>query len=82
MTRKVKFALFLLAGTVINILIVVVCFFALFALYMKFLTPHIPADKASFGIPILFVCSFAIAFVLYRNIVKVFMKKYPLGDDQ
>jgi len=81
MTRKVKFALLMLAGMVINILITVICFFALFMLYIKFLVPHIPADKASFGIPILFICSFVIAFILYRNIVKVFLKKHPLGDD-
>jgi len=81
MTKKVKFALFLLAGTAINIAITVICMIALFLLYTAFLVPHIPADKASIGVPILFVASLAVAFVLYRKIVKVFLQKHPLGND-
>jgi len=82
MTKKVKFGLFLLAGTAINIAVTVICLVVLFLLYTAFLVPHIPADKASIGVPILFVASLAIAFVTYRKIVKVFLQKYPMGEDQ
>jgi len=81
MTKKVKFALLMLTGTAINVAVTLICIIVLFILYTAFLVPRIPADKASIGIPILFVVSLAIAFVTYRKIVKVFLKKHPMGDD-
>jgi len=81
MTKRVKVALFLFAGTAVNIALTVVCIVVLFLLYMTFLVPHIPADKAFIGIPVIFVVSFAIAFIAYRKILKVFLQKYPMGDD-
>ncbi|MDR2702367.1 MAG: hypothetical protein LBB72_08045 [Spirochaetaceae bacterium] len=80
MTKKVKFALFMLAGTALNIVLTGISIIVLFLLYTVFLVPHIPADKASIGIPILFVASFAIAFISYRKIVKAFLQKHPLDQ--
>jgi hypothetical protein len=80
MTKKVKVGLIMLAGTLINITLTAICIIVLFLLYTAFLAPRIPEDKAFIGIPILFVASFAIAFVAYRKIVKIFLQKYPLDQ--
>jgi hypothetical protein len=80
MTKKVKFFLLLLVGTLVNIVLTAFCLIVLLLLYTLFLVPHIPADKAFIGFPVLFVVSFAIAFVAYRKIVKVFLKKHPLEE--
>jgi hypothetical protein len=78
MTKKTKIALFIFAGTAVNIALTAFFIIVLFVLYTAFLVPHIPAEKAFIGIPILFIVSFAIAFIAYRKIVKVFLQKYSL----
>jgi len=75
MNKKVNTLLFIVGATIFNILIVVLCFIALTALYLNFLMPSIPEESRSWGFALIFLASIVLSFFLYRLILKYLMKK-------
>jgi len=75
MNKKVNTLLFILGGTVFNILIAILCFVALTALYWNFLMPLMPEESRWWGFTIIFLASIVLSFVLYRLILKHLIKK-------
>ena len=79
MTRKTKLLLFMLAATVFNIAVTVICFTTLLLLYSLLLVPRLPAPAAPLGPPVLFVASLVLSFFIYRKALKTYLKKRPLN---
>ncbi|GHV86160.1 hypothetical protein AGMMS50230_17680 [Spirochaetia bacterium] len=77
MTQKTRYIVFMLAATVFNIIVTVICFFVLWLIYMALLVPHIPAESAFVGLPVLFVAALVLSVVIYQRALKVFLKKWP-----
>jgi uncharacterized Tic20 family protein len=75
MSKKTNTFLFLIGATVFNIIITIASFIVLIILYGRFLAPTLPAEAASWGLPIIFVASIALAFVIYRLAIKIMLKK-------
>ena len=75
-------ALFMLAATVFNIVVTVICIAVLMLLYTVLVIPHIP-DKASIiGVLLLFLVSFILSFIIYQKTLKLYLKKYPVSKDK
>ena len=75
MSKKSNTILFLLGATVFNVIITIVSFLVLIVLYGRFLAPLLPAEAAAWGLPVIFVASIALAFVIYRSSIKFLMTK-------
>ena len=78
MSKKTNTLLFILGGTVFNILITILSFVILLAIYGRFLYPSLPEDAASWVIPVIFILAIAISFVVYRLAIKMIMKKIDM----
>jgi uncharacterized membrane protein YbhN (UPF0104 family) len=63
------------AATAFNIVVTVICFFILIALYNVFLIPHIAAEKAYIGLPLLFILAAIIAFVAYQRVLRIYIRR-------
>jgi hypothetical protein len=76
MSKKTNTLVFILAATVFNILVTIVCFLVLFILFVKFLAPIMPETAAGWGFPIIFIGSIALSFLVYRVLLKFLLKKF------
>jgi hypothetical protein len=77
-TKKVRLVLFMAAATAFNAAAAVVCFVLLLLLYTALAVPRIPAEAAPLGLPLLFIASLALSFLIYRRVLKGYLKKHPL----
>ena len=78
MSKKTNTLLFILGGTVFNVLITIVCFVILLVIYSRFLYPALPESGAAWALPIIFVASIVVSFLVYRQAVKIVMKKVDM----
>ena len=78
MSKKTNTLLFILGGTIFNILITVICFIGFLVIYSQFLYPHLPESSAAWVMPIIFVASIVISFLVYRLAIKIIMKKVDM----
>jgi hypothetical protein len=85
MSKKTNTLLFMLGATAFNVLITIITFVALLAVYGRFVVPLIPSpDPESpnqligWGLPVIFIGSIALSFVLYRFILKKVMKRIDI----
>jgi hypothetical protein len=75
MSKKSNTLWFILGATVFNILVTIICFMVLLVLFIRFFAPALPESGAAWGLPVVFIGAIAIAFVLYRVILKKLMTK-------
>jgi Co/Zn/Cd efflux system component len=80
MSKKTNTLLFILGGTVFNVLITIICFFILLAIYSRFLYPALPENSAAWILPVIFVASIAASFFIYRQAVKIISKKVNMEE--
>jgi len=78
MSKKTNTLLFLLGGTVFNVLITVLFFLIFMAIYIRFIYPLLPEDSAAWALPVIFVVSIAVSFFVYRQAVKIIAKKVDM----
>ena len=78
MSKKTNTLLFILGGTVFNIIITILCFIIFLAIYSRFLYPALPESSTAWALPIIFVASIAASFFIYRLAIKVIMKKVDM----
>ena len=78
MSKKTNTLLFILGGTVFNILITVLFFLVFMAIYIRFIYPALPEDSAAWALPVIFVVSIAASFFVYRQAVKMVTKKLDM----
>jgi len=77
MKKRGFFFLFIIAATVFNCIVTVICFFVLMLLYSFFVIPHIPDKANAVGFPLLFLVSLALSFFIYHRALKLYRKKWP-----
>jgi hypothetical protein len=75
MGKKTNTLLFILGATLFNVVITVVCFLVLLLVFVKFLAAVLPEAVAVWALPVLFIGSIALSFVLYRVALKQLMKR-------
>jgi hypothetical protein len=75
MNKKTNTFLFILGATVFNVIVTVASFLILLILFLKFLAPILPQDAGAWGLPVVFVGAIAIAFILYRFVLKMLIKR-------
>jgi hypothetical protein len=75
MGKKTNTLLFILGATIFNVVITVACFFVLLLLFAKFFAPMLPENAPALALPVIFIGSIALSFVLYRIALKLFMKR-------
>ena len=68
----------MIGGTVFNIIITVLCFFFFLFIYGRFLFPILPEGSLDWFLPANFVASIAASFLIYRQVMKVLMKKVDM----
>ena len=78
MSKKTNTLLFILGGTIFNILITVLCFIVFLTIYAKLLFPRLPESSAAWIMPVIFIASIVISFFVYRLAVKIIMKKIDM----
>jgi branched-subunit amino acid ABC-type transport system permease component len=75
MSKKSNTLLFMLGATVFNILLTLASFFGILALYAWLLAPHLSENAQSWGLLAVFAGAIALAFVLYRLIIRQLTKR-------
>ena len=78
MSKKTNTLLFILGGTVFNILITIISFIILLLIYSRFLYTQLPESAAAWIMPVIFVISIVISFLVYRVVIKIIMKKVDM----
>ena len=80
MSKKTNTLLFILGGTVFNILVTVLSFILLWALCGVLIMPRLPSDSTAWAwiMPGTFIASIVISFVVYRLAIKIIMKKVDM----
>jgi hypothetical protein len=56
----------------------VLCFIVLLFLYARFLVPLLPETVQAWGLPLIFIGSIALSFMLYRIILKQLVKRVTM----
>jgi len=78
MNKKSNTLLFILGGTVFNIFITILCFIVLMVVYFKLLQPSFPPNATGVALPVIFVLSIVVSFLVYRAAIKIIMKKVDM----
>ncbi|MCL2374073.1 MAG: leader peptide processing enzyme [Treponema sp.] len=78
MSKKTNTILFILGGTVFSIVITVLCFLFFLFMYSRFLFPRFPGSSAAWVIPINFAASIAASLLVYRQAIKIIVKKVDM----
>ncbi len=74
MNKKTNTVLFILVATGFNIFITVASFLVLLVVYGRLVAPRLPAQTAAWGLPLIFVGAIALAFAVYRKVLKMVMR--------
>ena len=77
MNKKTNTLLFILGGTVFNILVTIICFIVLLAIYSR-LHSQLPESSAAWILPVIFIGSIVASFFVYRLVIKIIMKKIDM----
>ena len=78
MNKKTNTWLFILGGTVFNILVTIIAFIVLLVVFLRFLAPALPEAAASWGLLVIFIGAIALSFVVYRVVLKQLMKRIDM----
>lgn len=78
MNKKTNTLLFIIGGTVFNILITVLSFLAFLFLYSTVLHSRLPESAAAWALPVIFVAAIVVSFLVYRLVMKIIMKKVDM----
>ena len=78
MSKKTNTLLFILGGTVFNVLVTLIALVVLMVIYGRFLMPYLPENANEWILVVVFVLSIAVSFVVYRQVIKVITKKIDM----
>ena len=80
MNKKVNTLLFILGATLFNVIVTILCFFALSLLYTKTIMPLIPEESGSrgWGFTLIFIAAITVSFLVYRFVLKLLLKKIAI----
>nr|AGS53650.1 hypothetical protein [uncultured bacterium contig00086] len=77
MSKKTNTVLFILGGTVVNILITIICFFILMIIYGRIYTIF-PEGSEAWMLPVIFILSIVASFFVYKALIKFISKKIDM----
>ena len=69
--------LFILGGTVFNIVITVLAFIVLLIIYNSVIS-FFPESNTAFALPVIFVASILVSFFVYRCVINILIKKIDM----
>jgi len=75
MSKKTNTLLFIVGATFFNILVTFLSFIILLVIYGYLLLPRLPQSAGAWAIPVIFIASIVISFLVYRFAIKFIMKK-------
>ena len=75
MNKKTNTLLFILGATVFNILVTILSFLLLLAVYAKLIMAHLPEGAQAWAVVVIFIAAIALSFVIYRFTLGFLMKK-------
>jgi phosphoglycerol transferase MdoB-like AlkP superfamily enzyme len=78
MSKKTNTLLFLIGGTIFNVIVTLVCFLLLLLVYSNFLYDRVSESVAAWVLPVFFVGAIAASFFIYRLAIKFLMKKIDM----
>ena len=78
MSKKTNTLLFILGGTVFNILVTVLCLIIFLVIYGRVLYPILPEGSVAWIMPVIFIASIVASFLIYKLALKILMKKVDL----
>jgi membrane protein YdbS with pleckstrin-like domain len=78
--NKGKVLLFVLGATVANILLMVICFALLMALYSVLLSKILPTEALIWAIAVAFILALVISTLVYRRLLKLLRERYHLDE--
>jgi membrane protein implicated in regulation of membrane protease activity len=77
MNKRTNTLLFILGGTVFNILLYIICFLVLLVLYAR-LAGLLPESAQQWGLVVILILPIVISFIVYRLVLKVVVKKVDM----
>jgi len=75
MNKKINTVLFILGATVFNIIVTVLSFLLLLIFYAKVFIKILPQGAQAWSFPVIFLCSIAISFFVYKIVLGLLVKK-------
>jgi hypothetical protein len=78
MSKKTNTLFFILVATIFNILVTIASFLVLLLFFTLVIMPRLPENAATWAIPVIFVGSIAVSFLVYRMVLKFFLKKVDM----
>ena len=78
MSKKTNTFLFILGGTIFNILVTIISFLVFLIIYSRFLFSLLPESAMPWVIPVIFTVSILVSFIVYRVVLNKIMKKVDM----
>ena len=78
MSKKTNTLLFILGGTIFNILVTIISFLIFLIIYSRFLYSLLPENAIAWVIPVIFTGSILVSFFVYRMVLNKIMKKVDM----
>ena len=79
MSKKTNTVLFILGGTILNIFVTVLSFLVFLVIYSRFLYPKSSDNIAAWVLPVIFLASILVSFLVYRLVIKIIIKKVDMN---
>ncbi|GAB6276124.1 MAG: hypothetical protein SAMD01599839_06640 [Rectinema sp.] len=78
--NKGKVVLFVIGATIVNILLMAVCFVLLMLLYSVLLSKILPAEALIWAIAVAFILALFMSTLIYRRLLKLLRERYHLDE--
>ena len=80
MSKKTNTLIFILVGTVFNVVITMSFFLLFLLIYSKFLYGRLNESAAAWALPVFFIAAIAASFLIYRLAIKLLIKKVDVEN--
>jgi len=78
MSKKTNTFLFIIGGTIFNILVTMISFLVFIFIYSKFFYGKVSDNSAAWLLPVFFAAAIAASFFIYRLAIKILIKKVDM----
>ena len=79
MSKKTNTILFVIVGTLLNILLMALFFILFLVIYSIFLHEYMPEGAVIWVLAVLFIVALTASFFLYKLLVKIIMRKLNIN---
>jgi len=78
MNKKTNTFLFIIGGTIFNVLVTMISFLVFLFIYSKFLYGRVSESATAWLLPVFFAAAIAASFFIYRFAIKILLKKVDM----